>query len=84
MAARRSKQEIIKELEAKIQKLKEHTTVEKPVKITKESAGIADAISAIENAATQNNIAVSDVIKAISRIKRTGLQIEDSVRKSKA
>lgn len=83
MAARRSKQEIIKDLEARIQKLKEHKKLEKPVKITKESAGIADAIAAIEKAATQNNIAVSDVIKVISRIKRTGLRIEDSAQKSK-
>ncbi|MEI7456924.1 MAG: hypothetical protein WCK93_09390 [Nitrosomonadales bacterium] len=83
MAARRSKEDIIKELEAKIQKLKERASVDKEVKITKDSAGIAEAISAIENAATENNIAVSEVIKAIARIKRTGLKIEDSARKAK-
>lgn len=83
MAARRSKEEIIKALEAKIQKLKEQASADKEVKITKQSAGISDAIAAIENAATANNIAVADVIKAIARIKRTGLKIEDSARKSK-
>lgn len=82
MAARRSKENIIQELEERIRKLKEQKVVGKVVKITKVSAGIASAILAIESAAEQNNIAVSDVIKAISRIKRTGLKIEDSVRKS--
>lgn len=82
MAARRSKEEIIKELEAKILKLKEQAVTKKEVKISKDSAGIADAVSAIENAAAQNKISVSEVIKAISRIKRTGLRIEDSARKS--
>lgn len=82
MAARRSKEEIIKELEAKILKLKERATAQKEVKILKDSPGISEAISAIENASLQNEISVSEVIKAISRIKRTGLRIEDSARKS--
>ncbi len=80
MAARRSKEEIIKELEAKIKKLKEQG--DKEVKITKHSAGIADAIAAIENAAAANCVSVSEIIKSISRIKRTGLKIEDSAKKS--
>ncbi len=84
MKVRRSKEEIIKELEAKIQKLKEKFSEEKEVKLTKASAGILEAIAAVENAAELNNIAVSEVIKAISRMKRTGLIIENSPRKSKA
>ena len=75
-------EEIIKELEAKIQKLRDQASVKKEVKITKESLGIAEVISAIEQAAEQNNISVAEVIKVVSRIKRTGLQIENSVRKS--
>lgn len=84
MAARRSKEEIIKELEAKILKLKEQAVPKKEAKITKDSAGIAEAVSAIETASVQNEISVAEVIKVISRIKRTGLRIEDSVRKSEA
>jgi hypothetical protein len=84
MAPRRSKEEIIKELEAKILKLKERATAQKEVKISKDSPGISETISAIENASLQNEISVSEVIKAISRIKRTGLRIEDSTRKSQA
>lgn len=81
MAARRTKEEIIKELEAKLQKLKAQP--EKEMKLTKHSAGMAEAISAIENAAAQNDVAVSEIIKVIAKIKRTGLKIEDSVKKSK-
>lgn len=81
MAARRTKEEIIKELEAKLQKLKAQP--EKEMKLTKHSAGMAEAILAIENAAAQNDVAVSEIIKVIAKIKRTGLKIEDSVKKSK-
>ncbi len=82
MAVRRTKEEIIKELEAKIQKLKEQSKVEKEVKLTKHSPGFSEAISAIENAASQNNIAVAEVIKVISRIKRTGLKFDSTAQKS--
>jgi len=82
MAARRSKEEIIKELEAKIQKLRDQASAKKDVKITKESPGIAEVVAAIELAAEQNTISVAEVIKVVSRIKRTGLQIENSARKS--
>lgn len=81
MAARRTKLEIIEALEAKLHKLKSQP--EKEVKLTKSSAGIADAVAAIENAAEQNEVAVSEIIKIISKIKRTGLKIEDSLKKAK-
>jgi predicted Rossmann fold nucleotide-binding protein DprA/Smf involved in DNA uptake len=82
MAARRSKEEIIKELEAKIQKLKDRAQAEKEVKLTKHSAGIQEAIAAIEHVAAQHGIAVSDVIIAISKMKRTGLKIESPAKNS--
>jgi len=83
MTVRRSKEERIAALEAQIQKLKQESSAPKEVKLTKESHGFTAAISAIENAAKLNSVSVGDVIKAISRIKRTGLKIENSVRKSK-
>ena len=52
--------------------------------LTKESVGIADAIDAVKKAADENNCTLADVIKAISSIKRTGLKIENAVRKTKA
>lgn len=45
--------------------------------------GMQSAIKAIENAAAENKVAVADVIKAIAKIKRTGLKIEKATRKAK-
>lgn len=81
--ARRTKEERIAELEAKIQKLKESSAAPKQVKLTKDSAGIQTVISAIEDAAQLNEVSVAEIIKAVARFKRTGLKIENSVRKSK-
>jgi hypothetical protein len=83
MAARRTKEERIAALEAQIQKLKEAPAAPKEAKLDKESPGIAAAVTAIEDAAKLNEISVAEVIKAVARIKRTGLKIENSVRKSK-
>ena len=84
MALRRTKEERIAALEAQIQKLKEKAAAApKEIKLSKESAGIAETISAIETAAELNEVSVAEIIKAVARIKRTGLKIEDSVRKSK-
>ena len=84
MTARRTKEERIAALEAQIQKLKENSgTAKKQIKLTKENSGITTAISAIENAAELNEVTVAEIIKAIARFKRTGLKIENSVRKSK-
>jgi len=85
MAKRRSKEELIKDYEEKIKRLKEEVSevkVKEP-KITKESPGVAEAVTAIDNAATQNKTSVGDIIKVISRIKRTGLKIENATRKAK-
>ena len=76
MAARRTKEELIAALEAQIQKLKEKSAAPKKIKLTKENAGISESISAIENAAELNEVSVVEVIKAISRIKRTGLKFD--------
>lgn len=81
MAARRSKEEIIQALEAKLQKLKAQP--EKDVKLTKHSAGMAEVIAAVEHAAAQNAVAASEIIKAVAKLKRTGLKIEDSPNKTK-
>ncbi len=83
MAARRTTEERIAALEAQIQKLKDESATPKEIKLTKESSGITSAISAIDNAAKLNSVSVGEVIKAISRLKRTGLKIENPVRKSK-
>jgi hypothetical protein len=80
--ARRSKEERIAELEAKIQKLKEISATVKAVKLDKASPAMDELLVAIDNAAEQNAVSVAEIIKAVARIKRTGLKIENAVRKS--
>jgi hypothetical protein len=80
--ARRSKEERIAELEAKIQKLKEISATVKAVKLDKASPAMDEVLVAIDNAAEQNAVSVAEIIKAVARIKRTGLKIENAVRKS--
>jgi hypothetical protein len=82
MAARRTKEERIAALEAQIQQLRVKSAAPKKIKLSKESPGFTAAISAIENAAELNTVSVSEIIKAVSRIKRTGLKIDDSAQKS--
>ena len=79
----KSKEERIAALEAQIQKLKAQSAKPKEVKLTKDSAGITAVLSAIEDAATLNEVSVAEIIKAVARIKRTGLKIENPVRQSK-
>ena len=80
--ARRSKEERIAELEAKIQKLKEKSATVKAVKLDKASPAMDELLVAIDNAAELNAVSVAEIIKAVARIKRTGLKIENAARKS--
>lgn len=84
---RKTKEELLKELEEKVKKVKadiKEANKKKAAKITKDSVGVAAAIAAIESAAKENKSTLADVIKAIASIKRTGLKIENAVRKPKA
>lgn len=85
--ARKTIDEKISELQTQLKAAKEAKKIQakkKDNKLTKESAGIVNAITAIEAAAKENKCNLADVIKAIASIKRTGLKIENAVRKSKA
>lgn len=86
MAVRKTKAELLKEAEEKVKKLKQEIKdagKKKAEKLTKDSVGIADAITAIESAAKSNKSTLAEVIKSIASIKRTGLKIENAVRKAK-
>ncbi len=65
-----------KKLEAKVKTLK----VSKP-ELSKESPGVADILNLIDAAAENNKVKVADIIKLVSRLKRTGLKIEDRARR---
>ncbi len=85
MAVRKTKEELLKDAEEKVKKLKadiKEASKKKAKKLTKDSEGIAGAIAAIESAAKANKSTLAEVIKSIASIKRTGLKIENAVRKS--
>lgn len=52
-------------------------------KLNKDSSGVQDAIAALEKVVIDNKSSMGEVIKLISRIKRTGLQIGDPKKKIK-
>lgn len=86
MAVRKTKAELLKDAEEKVKKLKQEikdANKKKAEKLTKDSEGIAAAITAIESAAKANKSTLAEVIKSIASIKRTGLKIENAVRKTK-
>ncbi len=86
MATRKTKEELLKDAEDRVKKLKaeiKEAGKKKAAKLTKDSLGISEAIAAIESAAKQNKSTLADVIKAIASAKRTGLKIENAVRKAK-
>jgi len=85
--ARKTKEELLQEAEARVKQIKadiKKASKKKTGTLTKDSEGIADAIAAITKAAEANKSTLAEVIKAISSIKRTGLKIENAVRKPKA
>ena len=85
--ARKTKEELLIEAEARVKQIKadiKEANKKKVGKLTKDSAGIADAIAAITKAADANKSTLAEVIKTIGSIKRTGLTITNAVRKPKA
>lgn len=82
-AKRRSKEELIKDLEEKLKKMKAETKAAKAPKLTKDSEGMQAAIDAVVKAADANKVNIGDVIKTIATIKRCGLKIEKTPRAPK-
>lgn len=52
-------------------------------KLTKLDIGVSEAIAALQTVANTHNMGFGDVIKSISRVKRTGLRIQDPAPKSR-
>lgn len=78
---KKSTEELLQEAEAQVKSLKQQIKIEKnrqKAVLSIESEGMSAAINAIENAAKANKVKVADIIKAIARIKRTGLKIEST------
>jgi len=78
---KKTKEELLKEAEATVKQIKQQIKAEKEKQnaaLTKESAGMDAAITAVENAAKANKVKIADVIKAIAKIKRASLKIVSS------
>ncbi len=81
LRAKKSKEELLKEAEAKVKTIRQQIKAEKAKQnsaLTKESEGMAAAIAAVESVANANKVKIADVIKAIAKIKRAGLKIEST------
>ena len=78
---KKTKEELLKEAEAKVKTIKQQIKIEKDKQkaaLSKDSEGMAVAIAAVEDVAKANKVKVADVIRAIAKIKRAGLKIESS------
>lgn len=76
---KRTIEERIAETEVKLKALQEEERKIKVAKksvLTKESAGVAELLNQIDSVAKQNGVKTVDVIKAVAKLKRTGLVIE--------
>ena len=49
--------------------------------LSKDSPGMEALLDVVQTVADNNNVAVSEVIKAVAKLKRTGLKIEKATRK---
>jgi hypothetical protein len=79
--AKKTKEELLKEAEAKVKTIRQQIKIEKDKQkaaLTKDSEGMAVALAAVESVAKANKVKVADVIRAIAKIKRAGLKIEST------
>ena len=60
---------------------KDQTPKASKPELGKDSPGIAALLNQIEAAAENNKVKVAEIIKLASRLKRTGLKIEDRARR---
>ena len=51
--------------------------------LSADSKGMAALLTAVQSVADDNKVAVADVIKAVAKLKRTGLKIEKATRAPK-
>ena len=76
---KKTKEELIAIYESKIKKLKQEGMT-----IDKDMPGVNELLAAFDYVVKESKISAADVIKGISRMKRTGLVFTKPVRKPKA
>jgi hypothetical protein len=81
---RRTTEQLIESTKNELKKLELRLKNEKKSKksnLDKKSIGVQEAIATLEKVVKENKSSMGEVIKLISKIKRTGLQIEDPKKK---
>jgi len=76
-------EQLLAAIEAAEKKLKDRKAklLSKLADLSAESKGMQALLTAVQSVADQNNVAVPEVIKAVAKLKRTGLKIEIATRK---
>lgn len=73
---RRTKEEMIKDLEEKLNKLKNAAPKKEKPELSMSSEGLSAVADAVDFAAKANKVKVADILILIAKAKRTGLVIE--------
>lgn len=81
--ARRTAAEMAEYHKQQAKKYEEQAKASKSPKLTKDSEGIANAIAAIDNASKLNGVTLGDVVIAVAKMKKMGLDIKKKPRASK-
>ncbi len=84
-AARKTKEQQLAAIVAAEKKLAEKKAklLSKLSDLSRESQGMEALLDVVQNVAESNNATVADVIRAVAKLKRTGLKIEKSTRQPK-
>lgn len=80
---RRSITEMIEFHVQTLKQLKQKQKENNKVTLDKNSNGVMDAITALTMVATSNKVTLGEVIKLIASVKKTGLRIQDPVKKTR-
>ena len=83
--AKSTPQQLLAAIEAAEKKLADRKAklLSKLADLSSESKGMQALLTAVQSVADQNNVAVAEVIKAVAKLKRTGLKIEKATRTPK-
>ena len=81
----KTKEQQLAEIAAAEKKLADKKTklLSKLADLSKESPGMEALLDVVQTVADNNNVAVAEVIKAVAKLKRTGLKIEKASPKPK-
>ena len=84
-AARKTKEQQLAAIVAAEKKLAEKKAklLSKLSDLSKDSPGMEALLDVVQTVADNNNVAVAEVIRAIAKLKRTGLQIGKAPRKTR-